>query len=1204
MMRNPRSVINTDGLLDVLQALVADCDYPALKRIKNVDVFLGRYEKAASDVVALRMKPEDFRVIKVIGRGAFGEVQLVRHRSTKHVYAMKLLSKFEMIKRSDSAFFWEERDIMAHANSEWIVQLHYAFQDCKYLYMVMDYMPGGDLVNLMSTYDVPEKWARFYCAEVVLALDAIHSMGFVHRDVKPDNMLLDKFGHLKLADFGTCMKIDADGLVRSDTAVGTPDYISPEVLKSQGGEGVYGRECDWWSVGVFLYEMLVGDTPFYADSLVGTYGKIMDHKNSLQFPDDVEISKEAKNLICSFLTDRSQRLGRNGIEEIKRHLFFQNDQWTFETIRACVPPVVPELSSDDDTRNFDDVEKDDATEENFPVPKAFAGNHLPFAGFTYTKDYLLLSKYGRPSHTKEEGHVSNHKGPEVSEDKIKIRLLEEEIGKEKKFKDELERSSRSTMLQLEMQKQRERELMNDIRELEKKIALDRHEIKEVQRKVDHELENRRKAEARMQELKMKLEEEQNRRLQIADKNNSAENQLSELSDKLKSESDTINKLKKQMAEVSLANATKEQALKDLNEKLIALQCTKENLERNVVNLQGQLEQEQNSHSQFSDRTKELESQKQSVQNELTRLKSREALVLTENRQFSDKLVTLEKARATLELEVRNMKIQYEQEVKAHHEDVNAMKADKKNLMSNEEANMEALKAMEAKMNDEKVAKQRAEGLSQERERQLFMMQVDYRQTQARLQKAETEYKMEIDKVRCLSAQLEQEAQRRSILQNDLALQASQLTMAKTAEKKLSVEVAELQNVRKKLEEELQKLKAMKSIEDLNMQELQDQLETEQHFSTLYKTQAREAKEEADERLRSIHEFEDERKNLTHQLQMAIARADSEALAKTIAEETIAELEKEKTLKELEISELLARHKLEMSSKDNSLSTAKDRENELRRMSDAITKERDELNNALKTLQEDLKNKNNQSSTHDDELEKLKKQLSQEQLLKMQAVNKLAEIMNRKDLPSKTKTKQNSADLRRKEKECRKLQQELTQEREKYNQMCAKLQKDILDSQSEAQQQTVKMQMELDSKDSEIEALLRKVGQLNSETASLSSGAENDNEEGFMDTRLEGWLSIPNKQNIRRHGWKRQYVVVSSRKIIFYDSEIEKQKTDPALILDLGKLFHVRSVTQGDVIRADAREIPRIFQLLYAGEGESRKPAENAPIPELLPREAS
>lgn len=272
--------------------------------------------------------------------------------------------------------------------------------------MVMDYMPGGDLVNLMSNYDVPEKWAKFYCAEVVLAVDAIHKMGFIHRDVKPDNMLLDRSGHLKLADFGTCMKMDEDGLVRSDTAVGTPDYISPEVLKSQGGEGCYGRECDWWSVGVFLYEMLIGDTPFYADSLVGTYGKIMDHKNSLHFPDDVEISKQAKHLISSFLTDRSLRLGRNGVDEIKRHPFFNNDQWTFDNIRESVPPVVPELTSDDDTSNFDEIEKDETLKENFEPPKAFVGNHLPFIGFTYSSDYQLLSYSRKRSFDQIGDHVS------------------------------------------------------------------------------------------------------------------------------------------------------------------------------------------------------------------------------------------------------------------------------------------------------------------------------------------------------------------------------------------------------------------------------------------------------------------------------------------------------------------------------------------------------------------------------------------------------------------------------------------------------------------------------------------------------------------------------------------------------------------------------------------------------------------------------
>lgn len=143
-------------------------------------------------------------------------------------------------------------------------------------------------------------------------------------------------------------------------------------------------------MGVVLYEMLVGDTPFYGDSLVETYSKIMDHRKSLSFPQDIEISKAAKNLIYGFLTERTQRLGRSGVDEIKAHPFFKNDQWNFDNLRETVPPVVPELSGDDDTSNFEDVEKDDSPEESFSVPKAFAGNHLPFIGFTYSRDYQLL----------------------------------------------------------------------------------------------------------------------------------------------------------------------------------------------------------------------------------------------------------------------------------------------------------------------------------------------------------------------------------------------------------------------------------------------------------------------------------------------------------------------------------------------------------------------------------------------------------------------------------------------------------------------------------------------------------------------------------------------------------------------------------------------------------------------------------------------
>ena len=131
---------------------------------------------------------------------------------------------------------------MAKINSPWIVKLYHSFQDAKHLYMVMEFMPGGDLVNLMQAYDLDYKWAMFYTAEMVLSLDAIHQHGYIHRDVKPENVLIDRHGHIKIADFGTCMKMDSRGKVHSSTAVGTPDYISPEVLSSQGNENKRKKE--------------------------------------------------------------------------------------------------------------------------------------------------------------------------------------------------------------------------------------------------------------------------------------------------------------------------------------------------------------------------------------------------------------------------------------------------------------------------------------------------------------------------------------------------------------------------------------------------------------------------------------------------------------------------------------------------------------------------------------------------------------------------------------------------------------------------------------------------------------------------------------------------------------------------------------------------------------------------------------------------
>uniref|UniRef100_A0A803Y640 Rho-associated protein kinase 1 n=1 Tax=Meleagris gallopavo TaxID=9103 RepID=A0A803Y640_MELGA len=1084
-LKDPKSEVNVDCLLDGLDALVYELDFPALRKNKNIDNFLNRYKDTVNKMRDLRMKAEDYEVVKVIGRGAFGEVQLVRHKSSRRVYAMKLLSKFEMIKRSDSAFFWEERDIMAFANSPWVVQLFYAFQDDRYLYMVMEYMPGGDLVNLMSNYDVPEKWARFYTAEVVLALDAIHSMGFIHRDVKPDNMLLDKAGHLKLADFGTCMKMNKEGMVRCDTAVGTPDYISPEVLKSQGGDGYYGRECDWWSVGVFLYEMLVGDTPFYADSLVGTYSKIMNHKNSLTFPDDNEISKEAKNLICAFLTDREVRLGRNGVEEIKRHLFFKDDQWAWETLRDTVAPVVPDLSSDIDTSNFDDIDEDKGEEETFPIPKAFVGNQLPFVGFTYYSNRRYVQ-----TKNSNDNRTGSSMDKSVMENMQKmIYDLEEQLHNEMQLKDEMEQKCRSSnitldkiMKELDEEGNQRKNLELTVSQIEKEKMALQHKINDYQRKIEQESEKRRNVE---NEVRITTLQEELKNLK---------NNLERVEAERKQAQDRLNHSEKEKNNLEI----------DLNYKL--------------KSLQDRLEQEVNEHK------------------------------VTKAR-LTDKHQSIEEAKSVAMCGKNGKKVK-----------------------------------------EERAAREKAENRIVQAEKQCSMLDFDLKQSQQKLEHLLQQKERLEDEVKNLSLQLEQETNKRIMAQNELKAQAFEADNLKGSEKQLKQEINTLLEAKRLLEVELAQLAKQYRGNEGQMRELQDQLEAEQYFSTLYKTQVKELKEEIDEKnketQRKMQELQNEKETLTTQLDLAETKAESEQLARALLEEQYFELSQES-------KKAASRHRQEMTDKDSIIRRLEETNSTLTKDVDLITKENSEISEKMKKQEEEYKMKK------EEEINNIRmqyeKSINTERTLKTQAVNKLAEIMNRKDFKIDRK-KASMQDLRKKDKENRKLQLELNQEKEKFNQMVVKYQKELNEMQAQLAEESTyrnELQMQLDSKESDIEQLRRKILDLQQgmDSTSVSSLQPDEIDGNLSESRLEGWLSIPNKGNIKRHGWKKQYVVVSSKKILFYNDEKDKDQSNPSMVLDIDKLFHVRPVTQGDVYRAETEEIPKIFQILYANEGECRKDVE-------------
>uniref|UniRef100_A0A665W6H1 non-specific serine/threonine protein kinase n=1 Tax=Echeneis naucrates TaxID=173247 RepID=A0A665W6H1_ECHNA len=1185
---------------DSMNALVLDLDYPALRKNKNIENFLNRYEKVIGQIRDLQMKSEDFDRVKVIGRGAFGEVQLVRHKASQKVYAMKLLSKFEMIKRSDSAFFWEERDIMAFANSPWVVQLCCAFQDEHYLYMVMEYMPGGDLVNLTSTYDVPEKWAKFYTAEVVMALDAIHSMGFIHRDVKPDNMLLDRHGHLKLADFGTCMKMDLTGMVHCDTAVGTPDYISPEVLKSQGGDGYYGRECDWWSVGVFIFEMLVGDTPFYADSLVGTYSKIMDHKNSLNFPDDVEISKDAKNIICAFLTDREVRLGRNGVQEIKRHPFFKNDQWTFNTIRDTVAPVIPELSSDIDTSNFDEIEEDKGDVETFPKPKAFVGNQLPFVGFTYFKEDQMC---GIDKYVVVFFFFFFFLFQSAALQK-KLCQLEVQLNNEKQVKDDLEHKYRYSRCfsnnTLRLSVGGRKNLESSLRQLEREKALLQHKSLESHRKAESEADRKRCLENEVNSLRDQLDDmkRRNQNSHISnEKNIHLQKQLEEANTLLRAESEAATRLRKAQTESSKQLQQLEANVRELQDKCCLLERSKLSLEKECISLQAALETERREHSQGSETISDLMGRISGLEDEVRQQRQALSKAEAEKRQLQEKHTDLEKEKSNKEIDLTYQLKVLQQELEqeeSSHKATRALLADKSKIkVTIEGAKSESMKEMEQKLAEERAAKLRLENRILELEKHSSMMDCDYKQALQKLEELRRHKDRLTEEVKNLTLKIEQETQKRILTQNDLKAQNQQLNTLRTSEKHLKQETNHLLDIKHSLEKQNQELR--KQDTDGQMKELQDQLEAEQYFSTLYKTQVRELKEECEERNKltkdvqqSLQELQEERDSLAAQLELTLTKADSEQLARSIAEEQYSDLEKEKIMKELELKEMMARHRQELAEKDITISSV-----------GCINCLSWKVSNAAQS---------DKSKDCEQQINLMKqgyeKQLQSERTLKTQAVNKLAEILNRKEMRGGGSRRGNDTDMKRKEKENRKLQLELRSEKEKLNSTIIKYQREINEMQAQLadeSQMRIEMQMALDSKDSDIEQLrnlMQSLSVQSMDSASMSSGPEFETDDAYTGTNLIPGKCLPKSFSIHKLLPNFTRMSYSSKKILFYNSEQDREQSIPYMVLDIDKLFHVRPVTQTDVYRADAKEIPRIFQILYANEGESKKEPEFAvePLP--------
>lgn len=411
---------------------------------QNYRAKLAEEENIALKEARKKTTTNDFESLAVVGRGAFGEVRLVRRKQSPtanptgdgRIYALKSMKKEMMVIKNQVDHVKAERNILALApeESKWLTVLHYSFQDEQYLYMVMDFMPGGDLMSLLMKEDTfSEPVTRFYMAEAAQAISAVHALGYIHRDIKPDNMLLDCRGHLKLTDLGLCKKVgevssrdhpefvlealrkqgvvvgqDKNGNLQVNWAagtgpdgtaghrghgepmamsidgiptatgpsvkpqlptgktrremaystVGTPDYIAPEVLAAQNGASGYSYTCavDWWSLGVIMYECLVGYTPFYAEDPVTTCRKILRWRQCLEIPSENKqrLSAKCVDFLSCLLAGPESRIGsqtngttefENGFAQVVKHPWFAGYDWEGSAERdgPLLPPGAKEF---------------------------------------------------------------------------------------------------------------------------------------------------------------------------------------------------------------------------------------------------------------------------------------------------------------------------------------------------------------------------------------------------------------------------------------------------------------------------------------------------------------------------------------------------------------------------------------------------------------------------------------------------------------------------------------------------------------------------------------------------------------------------------------------------------------------------------------------------------------------------------------------
>lgn len=321
---------------------------------------------------------EDFDLLKVLGKGGFGKVMLVRKKGTTDIFAMKVLKKEAVIRRNQVQHTKTETHILKQIRHPFLTRMFFAFQSEGKLYMVLNYLPGGELFyRLKREGRFSVERVRLYSAEIGSGLGHLHSLDMIYRDLKPENVLLDEVGHICLTDFGLS-KESVSTPTAARTFCGTPEYLAPEILQGAG----HGKAVDWWSLGTLVFEMLTGLPPFYSRNINHMYEKIL--KAELRCPS--YLPADVKLLVESLLIrDPARRLGsgKEDIGELEQHAFFQPLDFTKVYNKEYTPVYKPNLSSATDTVQFDPQFMGEAAVDSHVDSSMLAGQPNHFEGFTY-----------------------------------------------------------------------------------------------------------------------------------------------------------------------------------------------------------------------------------------------------------------------------------------------------------------------------------------------------------------------------------------------------------------------------------------------------------------------------------------------------------------------------------------------------------------------------------------------------------------------------------------------------------------------------------------------------------------------------------------------------------------------------------------------------------------------------------------------------